>query len=430
MHLVIVDPQVSFYRYLIVSKRLGYRTLVLTRDPTACRLGEAEYNRELEASNASAIDELVQCDTGSASSIIAALEPFHGEIAGLIPGDDPYVPVTFEAGRRLGFDYSPPEDAICQQLKTSMKRRLADRQVHTPRFLVAGTFDEAERAWEGFGRDCMVKMVDFAASVNVFRVTTRCQLAEAWKAIQSNPCAVVVPYPLSRDAILEEFVGGLELSAEGYAQDERIVILNFCEKITEKNFVVTGHLLPALLTPEQMRSAETAVQECVRAVGIRNSLFHVEIHMRSNVPYVIECAARPPGLHVVDLISRCYGHDLTEISIALAVGTTVKAERREPRAHYGMFALYARTSGALERVEGLEELHSRGGVVRWHLDLQPGDQVQALESFRQRYGFVILEDKTAEGVRSRAKWFRENVRLAVGARDSAVENPRLLLEAN
>jgi hypothetical protein len=67
----------------------------------------------------------------------------------------------------------------------------------------------------------------------------------------------------------------------------------------------------------------------------------------------------------------------------------------------------------LEGVEGVQELRMRGGVVHWHLDVQPGDRVEALKSFRQRYGFVILEDQVATGVRDKAKWMRENVRLVV-----------------
>src|SRR5262249_35060993 len=120
MYLVIVDPQVALYRYLEVGKRMGYRLLVLAKDPVTCQKGETKYKLELSRPASSDIDELIECDTGSASAILSALLPFQGHIAGLIPGDDPYVPATFEAGRALGFDYALPEDAVCQQLKTAM----------------------------------------------------------------------------------------------------------------------------------------------------------------------------------------------------------------------------------------------------------------------------------------------------------------------
>ncbi len=413
MYLVVVDPQVALYRYLEIGKRMGYHLLVLAKDPIACRAGEAKYNSELSRPASTYLDELIQCDTSSASSILTAVLPFQGQIAGFIPGDDPYVPATFEAGRVLGFDYALPEDAVCQQLKTAMKRRMADAGVRTADFRVARSLEEAEAAWEFFGRDCMVKMVDYSASANVYRVTTHQQLVEAWEAILSNRWSVVVPFPLAREAILEEFIDGSELSAEGYIQGERIVILNYCEKVTETNFVVVGHLLPALLSVEQESVLEETIKKCVRALGIRNSVFHIEVHMRQGLPYVIECAARPPGQHIVELISRCYGHDLMEISIAAAAGKSVSARRRKPRRHYALFALYPKKSGLLGSVEGAKELRRRGGMVHWHLDVQPGDRVEALASFRQRYGFVILEDQIATGVREKARWMRENVRLVV-----------------
>jgi biotin carboxylase len=412
MYLVVVDPQVSLYRYLAVGKRLGYRLLVLAKDSDASRAGEEQYNREtgLKSTN---IDKLLECDTGDAESIVKALAPFRQEIAGLIPGDDPYVPATFEAGRLLGFDYAPPEDSICQQLKTAMKQRFVERGVPTAKFRIARSLREAENEWEGFGRDCMIKMVDYSASANVSRVTTHAQLLDAWDAIVSNRSSIVVPFPLAREAILEEFVDGRELSAEGYVQDGKSVVLSYCEKLTERNFVVIGHFVPAQLTIQEESILEKAVNACVDALGIRNSVFHVEIHLNNGVANVIECAARPPGQHMSEFIQRSYGFDLMEIAINLAVFDHVEVRRGVISNHYAIFALYSNISGTFDKIEGLDELDRRGGVVQCHLAVQRGDSIEALKSFRQRYGFIVFEDQDALGVREKAHWFRENVRILV-----------------
>jgi hypothetical protein len=415
-YLVLVDPQDVLFRYLEGAQRKGFRTLVLALDPQATRAGERRYNTDALSCAESRIDLLVECDTGRAEAIVRALEPFMGQVAGLLPGDDAYVPSALAAGRAMGFDYAAPQDAVCQQSKSAMKRRLTERGVPTPDFRLATSVREAEDYWSQLGGDCMIKMVDYCDSANVSRVTDKESVRRAWESIIKNALQIEVPFTLAREALLEEVVEGRELSAEGYVQDDRVTILNYCEKITTPNFIVVGHILPAALSPGEQLSVRRVVADCLRALGVRNSVFHAEVHVRGGEPYVIECAVRPPGQHVVDLIAESSGHDLMDIAIDLATGRTTTAQAGHIRRHYAIFALFAQQSGTLTAVDGLDQLCSRGGVRQVHLEVKPGDQVEALTTFRHRYGFVVLEDDHAAGIREKAAWLRSHVRLAVAPR--------------
>lgn len=410
-YLVIVDPQDVLFRYLEIALRKGFRTLVLALDPAACHASERRYNELAYGSANSRIDRLIQCNTGNANDIVRALEPAAGQIAGLLPGDDANVPATFAAGRAMGFDCATAQDAVCQQSKSAMKQRLVERGVPTPSFRLATSLAEAERHWAEFGGDCMVKMVDYCDSANVSRARTRDELARAWRAIVENDLGIVLPVPLADEALLEEVVTGRELSAEGYVQEDRVTFLSFCEKVTSSNFIVVGHVVPAALAPAEQAAVERVVSECVRALGIRNSVFHAEVHVRDCQPYVIECATRPPGQHIVDLIKQSRGTDLMEIAIDLAIGRRVEERLRPVQRHFVMFALYTEESGVLAGVAGLDHLHRLGGVQRVHLDATPGERVEALRTFRHRYGFVVVEDDSAVGAQEKAAWLRTNVRL-------------------
>ncbi len=76
-----------------------------------------------------------------------------------------------------------------------------------------------------------------------------------------------------------------------------------------------------------------------------------------------------------------------------------------------MLALYSKQGGKLDRIDGLEELRGRGGVAHIHLDAKPGDVIEPLSGTHQADGFVMLEDLTALGVRDKAAWMQEHVRL-------------------
>lgn len=409
--IVLVEPHFALYRYCEIIQR-RYKTLVLTIDPDACLASEEHYNHQWHIAD-SHIDELVKYDSVDVDSMLRALEPYRGRIAGVLPGDDSFVPIAAHLGRALGFDCALPEDAECQHLKTAMKQRLAERQVNTAEFAVVRDFEQAAAAWESFDRDCMIKMVDMHASMNVFRVTSRRQLQNAWETIVLNKRKLEVPFELSRDVLMEKFVGGRELTAEGYVQDNHIEILNFCEKVVGSNFIVIGHYIPAQVSETEANQLREITEQCVQAIGMRNCPFHIEVHLENGVPYVIECASRPPGQHIVQLIEQCCGIDLMEIAIDLAVGSKVEISARPPRSHFAMLVIHAHESGVLQSVEGLDELRARGGVIHVNLDVKPGDRVRKLDTFHQRYGFVILADSTADGVREKAKWMRENVRMVV-----------------
>ena len=411
-YVVIVEPFTSLFRYVQIAHR-RFRTLVVSANPQDCLACEKEYNSSIGQPEVTHIDRFIQCDTSDVSAMRQALEPMRTELAGVLGAQETFLAVSLELGWSLGFDYAKPEDAITHRLKSAMRRRYQERGVPSPRFFVATTLEQAKQSWEDLGRDCMVKMVDADSSMNIFRATTLDELESAWDIIINNRRNIKSLIPLSKEVVLEEFVTGRELTVEGYTQGDRVVCLNFSEKITESSFVVVGHLIPAMVSAKEEQILSKLADQVVRAEGMRNSVFHMEVHLQGDKPYVIECTSRPPGQHAAEVIYRSHGCDLMDIGVSLAVGEPVFDELSPPKKHFAMLALYSLREGIFEKLEGEEELKRRGGLFHLHLDVKPGDRIEPLSTFRQRYGFVILEDDTAEGVREKARWARTHLHLAL-----------------
>jgi len=416
--MIFIEPHAALFRYLEVARH-RFQTLVLTLDASECRAEERRVQVEMGKPEMSWIHRLIECDTTSVDAMLAALDPVRGDIAGVLAGDDPFVPVAAQLGTRLGFPYASDDDAIAQQRKSAMKLRLRQHGVPTAPFEVVHSYEEAHRTWQGLGRDAVVKMVDYLGSLNVSRVRTEAELGAAWESIIENRRHTPTPFPLAKEALVEAFIHGRELSIEGYAQDGQCVVLNYNDKITEPHFIVVGHYLPAQVTREESDALVAIAGQCVRTLGIRNTVFHIEVNIQDGVPYVIESASRPPGQYMVDLMQRSYGLDLMDIAVRLASGETVLDERRTPRKHYAMLAIYAEQSGIFHGMDSWDELTGRSGLLRACLGVKPGEPVVALETFQDKYGFVIFEDETATAVREQARWFRENVRMNVAAAEAS-----------
>lgn len=417
--IVFIEPHAALFRYLDVA-RDRFRILVLTADSAACREEERGVQSELGKPGDSWIDCSIECDTTSVDQMLEALAPFYREIAGILAGDDPFVPVAAQLGTRLGFDYSSAEDALAQQRKSRMKERLHQHGVRTAAFEVVTTFEDARRAWQSFGSDAVIKMVDYLGSLNVSRVNAETELRSAWENIIEDRHHAPTPFPLAKEALIEAFIPGRELSIEGYVQGDRCVVLNYNDKITERHFLVIGHHLPASVTQAESEALEAIAKECTRALGLRNTVFHMEVNLHDGAPWVIESASRPPGQYMVDLMQRSYGIDLMDISIRLATGEIVTDTARSPRRHFAMLALYAEQTGVFNGMQSWDEFLARPGVLRTFLGIRPGDPVTQLETFQDKYGFVILESDTASGVRDETRWFFENVRMQVLAQKPAI----------
>lgn len=404
-YLAVVEPHAALFRYLRIAQK-RFRTLVLSQNARATLGAEKKFNTSMHAANLTFIDRFVECDTLSAAAMYEALGDLRSSVAGVLPGGEAFQEMAVGLGRKLGFDYVREEDARAHHLKTAMKLNFREHGVPTARFFIVREFEEAQRAWEELGRDCMLKMVDLSSSVNIFRARNEEEFRRAWETIVETRRK----YQLSPEVILEEFIEGRELSIEGYVQDGRVVPLNFCEKLTTPTFAVVGHYLPAMVSKQEEEALRAVAQKVVQAVNMKNTVFHIEVHLRQGEPYVIECTCRPPGQHMVELMHRCYGFDFMDISISLATGQKVEQAPTTPKKYYALLAFYSRASGVLQQVTGLEELERRGGLVHMHLEAKPGDAIQSLSSYRQKYGFLILEDDTAEGVREKSEWMRNNVR--------------------
>lgn len=404
MYLAVVGPHYALFRYFGAAKRRGLKTLALTHDADNCRAQESEYHAWTHTPDVTEIDTLLVGSVLSPDAIIEALTPYRAEIAGILPGDEEVVPQVLQAATALGFDGPDPEDARCQHIKSAMKLRLAERGVRTAPFRIVHTIEEAEAAWEWLNRDCMMKVVNEASGMHVYRVHSKEELHAAWAGMTADH---------HTEMLLEEFIGGRQVSAEGFVKDGEITIINSCEKTTSDRFVVIGHYVPSHLTPAERATVEEAAADCVRALGIHNSVFHAEIHLLDGVPYVIECAARPPGQFMTDVIDAAYDVDLAGINIDLAVGNPVDVTPHPPRQYFSQISFWTPRSGTFTGVAGLDELRAGGHLHSCYIQPQPGDHIEALKLYTNRYGAMVLADDTPEGIAEKSAWAADHVWLEV-----------------
>ena len=205
--------------------------------------------------------------------------------------------------------------------------------------------------------------------------------------------------------LAEEFVSGPEYSVEALVTNGEIVFSNVTRKRvkTGRYPVEAGHVVPAPAEPG-VAELPALMQKLASAVGFGTGPLHGEWIIRDETPVFVECAARPAGDWIFDLIDLVTGVNLYDASVRALSGEDPLAGRRAtgrmPAAavRFG----FPDEPGTVASVSGVEAASTAPGVVRVPHAPAPGDEIRSLGSSWGRLGAVIATGQDWAGAEAAA----------------------------
>jgi biotin carboxylase len=197
-----------------------------------------------------------------------------------------------------------------------------------------------------------------------------------------------------RGILLEERLIGAEYSVEALVREGRMVWANATAKCVwpGRYPVEAGHDVPAPAGAPS-HALTRATGDLVAALGFGHGVLHAEWIVREGVPHLVECAGRPPGDGIVDLIDSAYGCDVLGLYLKIMMGRPITP----PVAKSGAAVRFLRAEpGRVESVTGLEAAREIPGVSRVAVYPQPGEQITEVRSSWLRPGQVVATGETVE----------------------------------
>lgn len=199
--------------------------------------------------------------------------------------------------------------------------------------------------------------------------------------------------------LLEEFITGLEYSAECLTYKAETRVIQFTQKqITPyPNTVEIGHIQPAEFSESEKKEIEDIIIMAVAALGIDNSASHVEFKMTNKGPVIIEIGPRTGGDFIGSLLTlQSTGVNMDKAVIQIALGEEPDWGIKHDK---GSAILYL-TLEAGSRVLSIapnwrENALVMPGVLDVQLLLTSGDRVQHLIDSAKRKGWVIASGEDA-----------------------------------
>lgn len=265
-----------------------------------------------------------------------------------IAADLPVSTINYVASK-MGLVSNPDEFSATTTNKYLMRQCFMENGVPSPKFSLVkadGNYDNIR----GFEFPLIVKPTDRSGSKGVEKVLDPVQLETAVKRAQE--------VSFKKEAIIEEFVTGREISVESISYEGKHNILQITDKVTTgaPYFVELEHHQPSSLPTDIQKRVKSIVLKALDALHIRYGASHSELKITENGDIkVIEIGARMGGDFIgSDLVKLSTGYDFLKGVIEVALGTFEEPVVTEHK-HSGVYFLCKETEKILPIIENAEK---------------------------------------------------------------------------
>ena len=318
---------------------------------------------------------------------------------------DRAVPVVAAVAESLGLPGIGTETAHRLTHKLAMRDALAVAGLPQPPHAGLHSREDVKAALDAVPLPAVLKPVDSGGQRAVFRIETRRELErDLADAIAESPTS---------EAILEEFVDGVEMNGIVIARDGEPALVTLSDRLRPPGIgfgVGWIHVYPPSVNGEQLRLSERMAVESVRALGLRDAIaFPQLIASPDGGVAVVEVAARIPGGQMADLVRHAVGVDLVEVALRQALGEEVSDDVALPRFTQPLAIRFFTAqpgplpTGEVVRIGSLDAVLAADGVVQADTYLQVGETIRPVRRDGDRRGYVIAIADSPEEALSRAE---------------------------
>jgi biotin carboxylase len=225
---------------------------------------------------------------------------------------DAAVPTICYVAEMLGLIANSYKDALVATDKYLMRQRFTEFCVLSPRYIIA----DNEYLIDGFHFPLIVKPTDRSGSRGVKKVENPKDVASAVERAKQES--------FSHQAIIEEYIGGSEVSVETISWQGKHYVLAITDKVTTEDpyFVELEHHQPSQLPISILDKIKSETLKALSALNVNYGASHTEFKItEGGEVYAIEVGARMGGDFIgSDLVQLSTGYDFVKAVINIALG--------------------------------------------------------------------------------------------------------------
>ncbi len=219
-------------------------------------------------------------------------------------GDAPAIAASY-AARGLGLRSNHPAAVEACHNKLRMREVFRDAGLFNPPtnfwFRAIPLSPEPEPSLLAIQYPCVLKPLSLSASQGVMRANSREEFREATRRLTrllERPDLQMKSASPAREALVEEYIPGVEVAVEGILLDGELKILAIFDKpdpLEGPYFEETIYVTPSRLSAEQQFALIRTAAQAIHALGLSHGPVHAEFRINNRGVWAIEVAPRPIG---------------------------------------------------------------------------------------------------------------------------------------
>lgn len=353
--------------------------------------------------NKNLVDHFIEADTFNHDEVIEKLQLFlkknptiHFDAAITFWEDDvPLLAKVCKAFKLMGNSY---DTAVKTRNKFEMRKRLKDTGLGSPNFHLVKNSKDLKKAIENIGFPAVMKPVWGSDSEFVILVKNDEEAKNTLSYLLQNCTEHFNPiFKYNQSTFLfEEYMEGMEVSVEGYSQYGIPHVIGIHEKqpIKPPYFVEYGDIAPARLDEENETKVKKLAESALIAMGVQNSLSHIEIKITPEGPKIVEVASRMGGDDIYFNVKQIWGIDMIELGLTIALNQTVNFKPKTQLEKIICRYFIPESSGIVTKIENLQEIQKFKNVLKLVMNKDVGDAILVPPEGFQNAGWAIVKGKT------------------------------------
>lgn len=308
---------------------------------------------------------------------------------------DQVLQVVAQVSEDLGLPcYIDFETAENVSKKSYMKTIFAENGVPTSQFVIMDKLDTAKIAHLSY--PLIIKPVDAYSSRGVTKVTSPENLQAAFD--------IAINISRSKNAIVEEFVEGDEVTVDAYIEEGKahVLCLTNLYKIGEDGkFIINRSRIPAKVSEDIANQIKDAVQKIADSFGLVNTPMLVQLITDGKKISVVEFCARTGGGIKFLMIKKISGFDVVKAVVDLTLGNIPHVEEFTPPQSITVNEFLYCNEGTLDHLEGFDELLDEGVIVDYKQFKLSGAEFGKINGSGDRVAYISIEADTYEELKKK-----------------------------
>lgn len=349
------------------------------------------------------VGSFIEADTYNHSEVIEKLKSFLKQnpdttFDGAITFWEDDVPLLARVCEEFSLTGNTYKTAINTRNKYEMRKRLKETGLGCPEFHLVKTHRDLKKAIEEIGFPAVMKPVWGADSEFVILARDEIEAKNTLNYFFKNCNEQFNPIFKYNDSsfLYEEYMDGTEVSVEGFSQYGIPHVIGIHEKQAVKPpyFIEYGDIIPARIDPKVQEEVVKLAESSMIALGVTNSLSHIEIKTTANGPKIVEVASRMGGDYIYDDIKEIWGVDMVELGIKIATNQTVKPHRKDPKGCIMGRYFIPKSSGVITKIQNAKEARLLKNVIQVAINKNVGDAILVPPEGFENAGWAVVKGRT------------------------------------